>query len=150
MKTIFVRDTGLPDWSYHRGAAEAWRSAYYERIELVENRLFGRFYVEPFMIAHSLELFVKALAGYDDLTSFKAHRYGHNTRRILTERAHIPSFAKISGDPELMEIIGEYEKALDVKYGEMAMNLDNSEKQQMLDAIGLVRDELADRRGTTN
>jgi hypothetical protein len=68
----------------------------------------------------------------------------------LTERAHIPSFAKISGDPELMEIIGEYEKALDVKYGEMAMNLDNSEKQQMLDAIGLVRDELADRRGTTN
>src|SRR5664280_858670 len=118
MKTQFASDIGdpIPIWARHRVAGEAWLISFYHLTEVETG--FGVFYVEPFALAISLELFVKALVGYLD-PSFNAKKARHGTAKIIMQNTHIPTLGAIAADAELMELIEEYGKATDIKYGEL-------------------------------
>ncbi len=141
MKTKFAPLTGLSVWALHRAAGDAWLISYLEMSQ-TEARS-GIFYVEPFAIAFSLELFVKALVGFQD-HSFNAKKASHETASLIRENTHIPTLAAIAADAELMEIIEEYGKAMAFKYGELGMMIDRDEQKKVLEAVLRIRAELGE------
>lgn len=108
----------------------------------------GIFYVEPFAIAFSLELFVKALVGFQD-HSFNAKKASHGTASLIRENTHIPTLAAIAADVDLMEIIEEYGKATAFKYGELGMMIDRDEQKTILEAVLRIRTDLGERMELT-
>jgi hypothetical protein len=146
VKTQFAPLTGLPVWARHRAAGDAWLGSYFE-LGKVEPRL-GIFYVEPFALAFSLELFVKALVGFDD-PSFDAKKANHGSAAIIKVNTNIPTLEAIAADAELMEIIEEYGKATAFKYGELGMMIDRDEQQKVLDAVLRIRSDLEERMEKT-
>jgi hypothetical protein len=146
MKTKFAPLTGLSVWALHRAAGDDWLISYLEMSQ-TEARS-GIFYVEPFAIAFSLELFVKALVGFQDHT-FNAKKASHGTASLIRENTHIPTLGAIAADEELMEIIEEYGKAMAFKYGELGMVIDRDEQKKILEAVLQIRTELGERMELT-
>lgn len=142
MKTHFLPDTGIGNWARHRAAGDAWLDSFYDLGEVGNG--WGVFFVEPYALATSLELFVKALVGFDN-PSFNAKSAGHSTEAIIKANTQIAILGAIAADFELMELVKEYGKAKDFKYGELGMVIDRDEKMQVLDAVLRIRTDLETR-----
>jgi hypothetical protein len=107
------------------------------------------FWVYPHVLYFSLELFVKALAAHED-SSFDAKKngYGHSATAIIKAYASlIPIFAKITSNHQLMDLIEEYEKTFDTRFGETAVQLKGADTKLMLDTIHELREEMCKRTG---
>ena len=145
MKTKFSTLGGLADWKRYWAGAESWREALEP---IVENRERGNpslatFWAEPAIIAFVVELYVKAIAVRDDSTLDVRRIYNHRTHEILNDRkANIPIFQTITSDPDLMELIEEYAKQNQFRFGEYDMLIDQQERQQVIDLIYDLRADL--------
>ena len=117
---------------------------------LMENHLgtgWGVFYVEPTIVALCIEMYSKALASNLDGT-FRATDFGHNSKKLIVEyQNRLPLFARIAADAEMMDLIAEYQKTMDVKYGEMYVKAPKSEQAQLIALIHELREELCGRTG---
>lgn len=145
MNTKFAKFEGdFPKaWMKFSGAAAEWLDAYHV---VYENNgsgdTWGVFYVKPTILALALEMFAKSLAAHED-AAFNGMKFRHNTSKVIFNyRETIKLFKKISDNRELMRIICEYEKTVDVKYGGMGVNIDGDEEKMLLDVIYEIRAEM--------
>jgi hypothetical protein len=148
MKTKFSPNDGtFSSSAHHRAAGEAWLVSYSALARNGGSTTaigWGVFYVLPFMLSFCLELFVKALVGYEN-PGFSAKKANHGTAELIRSNIHIPVLATIAGDTDLMELIEEYDKVKDIKYGELGVMIDGDEQQQVLAAVLAIRAELETR-----
>jgi hypothetical protein len=107
------------------------------------------FWVYPHTLYFSLELFVKSLASHEN-SSFDAKKdgYGHSATGIINAYSSaIPIFNNIANNQKLMNLIQEYEKTVDTRFGETAVQLDRADTKLMLDTIHELREEMSKRTG---
>lgn len=142
-----VPDAAIPVWSLYFHAADAWLTSLQTLMDNYLEAGAAVFYVEPTMVALCIEMYAKSLARHFDNT-FQAKSFSHDSQRIITTYQNdLPVFARIANDALLMELIGEYQKTINVKYGEMYVKAPKSEKQLLIDVIFELRDEICQRTG---
>jgi predicted DNA-binding protein YlxM (UPF0122 family) len=107
------------------------------------------FWVYPHVLYFSLELFVKSLASHENAAfDAKKDKFGHSATAIIKAyESKIPLFAKIAQNQKLFDLIKEYEKTLDTRFGETAVQLDRSDTKLMLDTVHELREEMCKRTG---
>jgi hypothetical protein len=107
------------------------------------------FNVYPHVLYFSLELLVKSLASHED-PSFdaKKHGYGHSASKIIKHYGTtIPIFNTIGNDQPLMDLIKEFEKTLDTRFGETTVQLEGADTKLMTDTVYAIRAEMCKRTG---
>lgn len=142
-KTAFAKfeDDFPKEWMKFSVAGDAWLETLQLLIDNRDNSGSTIFYVEPSVIALALELFVKALVAHEDET-FNAKGFSHATSKIINAYAdRIPLLNTIKNDGELMSSIREYEKTMDVKYGEMSIRI-GDDREKLIDTVFEIRAEM--------
>lgn len=137
----------IPTWNNFFRAGDAWLQSL-QVLEDNKNQIgWGVFYVKPWIVAFCLELFVKAIAAHEN-SSFNGNNYKHETTRILKEyKSKIPIFEKIFEDNQLIELITEYEKTTDTKFGETYVSIDGEDQNRIIETVYELRSEISRRTG---
>lgn len=104
-------------------------------------------YVEPHVAALCLELSVKSLACYED-AAFNAKFYGHKTSNVITAyKDDIAQFATIASNNDLMQLIKEYEKTINSRYGTVGGNIPSDEQQTIVNTTCVIFNAMRHRTG---
>ena len=59
----------------------------------------------------------------------------------------IPIFSEIAQNQKLFDLIKEYEKTLDTRFGETAVQLEGTDTKLMLETVHRLREEMTKRTG---
>jgi hypothetical protein len=148
MRTKFSKlgNHPIPLWSQYLGGADAWLFTYQTLDDHPNEIGWGMFYVKPYALAFTLELYVKAIVAYSD-TSFNAKSFSHKTSEIISAYSNkIDVLKELSDDHELMDIIKEYEKTIDVKFGEMSVAIYGEDTKRLEDTVYKLREIIEDWR----
>ncbi len=141
METKFIK---IPktEWSQFPIAGDAWLESLRILIDNKKQISWGVFYVIPQIVAFCLELFVKAIAAHEDV-SFDAKTYRHKTNEILINYAsRISLFKKLLNDKTLMNLIKEYQKTIDTRFGGTYVSIDGDDQQKIIDTVYELRREM--------
>ena len=138
MKTKFIKlkpISTIEQWILFRTAGSAWM----ETLNLLENNKheipWTMFYVKPWVVSFCIELFIKSIAAHQD-KMFNGKKYSHNVTGIIGDyEKSIPTFHKILNDKKLFNLITEYEKTIDTKFGETSINIDGDEQVKLIRLI---------------
>lgn len=152
MKTKFTKfDKSFPDkWSMFFHAGTEWLQLFQllEDERKKETGLF-LFWVYPHVLYFSLELFIKSLASYEN-PAFNAKKDGFShsaTAIIINYRNVVSIFDEIFQNQNLFNLIKEYEKTLDTRFGETAVQLDGNETNLIIEIIYKLREDMTKRTG---
>jgi hypothetical protein len=106
------------------------------------------FWVYPHVLYFSLELFVKSLASYEN-SAFNAKKdgFGHSATKIIKAYKKIPAFNKIYKNKKLFDLIKEYEKTLDTRFGDTSVQMDRTETNLIIQTVYELREEMCKRTG---
>jgi hypothetical protein len=100
------------------------------------------FYVKPWIVSFCLELFIKSITSYED-KSFNSKKYSHAVTKIITDyKDSIPIFKRIANDSALFNLILEYEKTIDTKFGETSVQIDGDDQMKLVRLIHELNNEL--------
>ncbi len=149
MKTRFARNIFLKknSWGSFFHAGSTWLNAFLLlKVDYEKNPGWFFYYVNPYILCLCLELFIKSLAAHED-PSFKAREYGHDIMGILERYRKIPLFKKILDDINLIELIKEYKKTIDTRFGETTAQIDGGEATSILATVIALRQEMCVRTG---
>ncbi len=100
------------------------------------------FYAKPHVAHFSLELIVKARISYSDSTFVPSANSHHTSRNILQHQAISPIFQEVAANNALLDLIKEYEKTLDTRFGETSVQTKGSDEAQIVNLIRRIRDEM--------
>lgn len=137
----------LSDWDVYFMAGDAWLQSLQVLEDNKQEIGGGVFYVLPWIVAFCLELYIKALAAYED-HSFNGQNYYHKISKIITEyKIRIPIFKTISDDAFIMNLISEYEKTKDTKYAQTYVCINGVDQSKLIKIIYELRSEICKRTG---
>ena len=152
METKFPKfDGSFPSkWSMFFHTGTEWLQAF-QLLEDEKEKKTGifLFWVYPHVLYFSLELFVKSLAVHED-SAFDAKKngFGHSATAIIKAyEIKIPIFSEIAQNQKLFDLIKEYEKTLDTRFGETAVQLEGTDTKLMLETVHRLREEMTKRTG---
>lgn len=145
MKTKFVKfskNDEMQKWSNYFRAGDAWLSSLQILDDNRNESAWGVFYVNPWVSAFCLELFVKARISFEYI-DFDGHRFSHKTTNIIRNfENEIPIFQKIYRNNNLFNLIKEFENTKDTKFGETSVSLDGNDQKKIIDTVYELRDEM--------
>ncbi len=140
-----INDSFPPLWRQFLSAGTEWIDAY-ETLRNCrdENPLstLAVWYVPPFAVSMGVECMVKALASIYDM-DFNPKKYSHRTHEIIKKYSPvIPLFASVQENNSLINLIQEFEKTLDTKFGGTYVHMDGMEAEKLLDIATELREEV--------
>ncbi len=150
MDTKFPKlDKKFINWSTFFHAGTEWLEIF-EILDKETNKQYGfiSFYAYPYILYFSLELFVKSLAKYEDCT-FDAKKDGflHSVTDIFVKYKDIPFFFEIIQNHKLFNLIKEYEKTLNTRFGETAVQINGLDTKLVLETVYKLRGEICKKTG---
>jgi hypothetical protein len=148
MKSRFDKHDELEVWGLYFHAGSAWaNTARFLRDSHSNPDLdpLALFYVLPFAMSHAIELFIKSIASFADSDFVGID--SHKPIGVMQRFAHLPIFARVLADNDLVDLVNEYSKTLNAKFGEMAMYLDGDERDRLFLLIDDLRSDLCAKTG---
>lgn len=105
------------------------------------------FYVQPHIIHFCLELFVKALIFYVR-PEFCAKKNSHNTMKNMRENKDVsPTFSRILESGNLSELVLEYQRTVDTRFGETVTYFDRDDMDIMMQLVEEMYTEMREKTG---
>ncbi len=139
--TKFSKENSIPQWNSFFTAGDAWLQSLQVLNDHKDDIGWGVFYVNPYVVAFCLELFVKAIAAYED-HSFEGKKYFHRTTEIIKKYKKISIFKKILNNNSLLLIMKEYESTIDTKFGQTYVSIDGDDQNKLINVVYDLRSEM--------
>ncbi|MCP6726639.1 MAG: hypothetical protein KJI69_01185 [Patescibacteria group bacterium] len=147
MSTKFTKfkQNSRPKWIMLFHAGTEWLQAF-QILRDESKKISGTFlfFVYPHVLYFSMELFVKSLAAHKNPDfDAKKDRHGHSATDIIkTYKKEIPIFSKIIKDKKLFDLIKEYEKTIDTRFGDTGVQLKGPDTKLMIKTVYKLREEM--------